>query len=106
MGAIGRPVPMSESRLRVTGRLPFAGDVEVRGLLHGRILRSPHAHARIVRLDARRAERLAGVVAVLTGADLTGDGIEPFYGPVLPDRPQTNVWAYNGSLPGPVLRLK
>lgn len=87
MAEIGRRIPMSESRLRVNGRLPFAGDVEVRGMLHGRILRSPHAHARILSIDASRAERLPGVVAILTGKDLAGGAIEPFYGPVLPDRP-------------------
>jgi CO/xanthine dehydrogenase Mo-binding subunit len=78
---------MAESALRVTGRLPFAGDIQVPGMLHGKILRSPHAHARIVRIDASRAERLPGVVAVLTGADLDGGEIEPFYGPVRADRP-------------------
>ena len=64
---------MAESALRVTGRLAFAGDIQVPGMLHGKILRSPYAHARIVRIDASRAERLPGVVAVLTGADLDGD---------------------------------
>lgn len=87
MAAIGQPIPMSESRLRVTGRLPFAGDVIVRDMLHGQILRSPHAHARLLTIDPSRAERLPGVVAVLTGRDLVGSAIEPFYGPVLPDRP-------------------
>ncbi len=87
MGAIGRPIPMSESRLRVAGRLPFAGDVDVPGMLHGGILRSSHAHARIVSIDATRAEHLPGVIAVLTGHDLAAGEIEPFYGPVLPDRP-------------------
>ena len=87
MGAIGRPIPMSESRLRVGGRLPFAGDVDVPGMLHGGILRSSHAHARIVSIDATQAERLPGVIAVLTGRDLAAGEIEPFYGPVLPDRP-------------------
>jgi CO/xanthine dehydrogenase Mo-binding subunit len=78
---------MADATLRVTGRLPFAGDIQVPGMLHGKILRSPHAHARIVRIDASRAERLPGVVAVLTGADLAGGTIEPFYGPIFPDRP-------------------
>lgn len=78
---------MSEARLRVTGELPFAGNVRVAGLLHGRILRSHVPHGRIVRLEVDRAERLPGVVAVLTGRDLTGKGIEPLYGPVIPDRP-------------------
>jgi CO/xanthine dehydrogenase Mo-binding subunit len=87
MTAIGQPIEMSEARLRVTGELPFAGNVRIPGLLHGRILRSHVAHGRIVKLNAAAAERRRGVVAVLTGRDLTGDGIEPFYGPVYPDRP-------------------
>lgn len=93
MTAVGRSVPMAESGPRVTGRLPFALDVRVPGMLHGKLLRSQHPHARIVSLDATRAERVHGVVAVLTGADLiagrgrSSGGIEPFYGPVLPDRP-------------------
>ena len=87
MTAIGRPIEMSEARLRVSGELPFAGNVRVPGLLHGRILRSHVAHGRIVHLDVSAAERIPGVVAVLTGRDLTGEGIEPFYGPVFPDRP-------------------
>lgn len=87
MRAVGRAVPMAEGRQRVTGRLPFAGDVAVPGMLHGRIVRSPHAHARILSVDTERAARVPGVVAILTGNDLVGGAIEPFYGPVLPDRP-------------------
>jgi CO/xanthine dehydrogenase Mo-binding subunit len=87
MRAIGRPIPMAESRQRVTGHLPFAGDIAVPHMLHGRILRSPHPHARIVSIDRSRAERLPGVVGVLIGEDLLGGQIRPFYGPVLPDRP-------------------
>lgn len=57
-------------------------------MLHGRIVRSPHAHARILSVDTERAARVPGVVAILTGNDLVGGGaIEPFYGPALPDRP-------------------
>jgi CO/xanthine dehydrogenase Mo-binding subunit len=78
---------MAEGRQRVTGRLPFAGDVVVPGMLYGRIVRSPHAHARILSVDTERAARVPGVVAILTGSDLLGGAIEPFYGPVLPDRP-------------------
>jgi CO/xanthine dehydrogenase Mo-binding subunit len=85
--SIGQSVRMAEAAQRVTGRLPFAGNIEVGGMLHGKILRSPHAHALITRLDASRAEALPGVVAVLTGQDLLGGEIEPYYGPALPDRP-------------------
>ena len=55
---------------KVTGRAKFGGDVRMPGMLHGKILRSPHAHARIRSLDTGRAEALPGVKAVITAADL------------------------------------
>lgn len=55
---------------KVTGRALFGADIQLPGLLHGKVLRSPHAHARIVRLDTSRAARLPGVKAIITGADL------------------------------------
>lgn len=87
MNSVGQPVSVTEGVQRVTGRLLFVGDVNIPGMLHGKILRSPFPHAVITHIDASRAEQLPGVVAVLTGRDLLGGGIEPFYGPVLPDRP-------------------
>jgi CO/xanthine dehydrogenase Mo-binding subunit len=84
---VGQRVPMLDARERVLGTAPFVGGVELPGMLHGKILRSPHAHARILHLDASRASRLTGVAAVLTGEDLGNGGLNPFYGPVLPDRP-------------------
>jgi CO/xanthine dehydrogenase Mo-binding subunit len=54
---------------KVTGRAPYAADVPRPGLLWGKVLRSPLAHARIVAIDTSRARALAGVHAVLTGAD-------------------------------------
>jgi CO/xanthine dehydrogenase Mo-binding subunit len=84
---VGRRVPMLDARERVSGAAMFAGNVELPGMLWGKILRSPHAHARIIRLDASRAERLPGVRAVLTGEKLLDSPLNPYYGPVLPDRP-------------------
>src|SRR5204862_4151159 len=54
-------------------------------MLHGRVLRSPHAHARIVSIDTSAAEKLPGVVCVLTGADLRD--IDPYFGHAIKDRP-------------------
>ncbi|HVA23225.1 MAG TPA: xanthine dehydrogenase family protein molybdopterin-binding subunit [Chloroflexota bacterium] len=85
--AVGQPFLMPDGAERVKGTVTFAGNFEVAGMLHGKILRSPHAHARIVKLDASRAAQLRGVIAVLTGADLDGTSINSHYGPVLPDRP-------------------
>ena len=55
---------------KVTGRAKFGADASAPGQLVGRILRSPHPHARIKKIDTSRAEKLAGVKAVLTAADL------------------------------------
>jgi CO/xanthine dehydrogenase Mo-binding subunit len=54
---------------KVTGRARFGADMVAPGMLTGRILRSPHAHARIVKIDASKAEALPGVKAVVTHAD-------------------------------------
>ncbi len=55
---------------KVTGRAVYAADVQMTGLLHGKILRSPHAHAHIRSIDTSKAEALPGVRAVVTAADL------------------------------------
>ena len=55
---------------KVTGRARFGADMTAPGMLVGRVLRSPHAHARIKKIDASKAEALPGVKAVLTSADL------------------------------------
>jgi len=54
---------------KVTGRALYGADFQIAGLLHGAILRSPHAHARIRRIDTSRAETFPGVKAVVTAAD-------------------------------------
>jgi xanthine dehydrogenase molybdenum-binding subunit len=59
---------------KVTGRAIYGADVSLPGLLHGRILRSPHAHARILSIDTSAAEAMPGVLAVITGADLSRAG--------------------------------
>src|SRR5207247_8115779 len=55
---------------KVTGRAQYGADFQAAGLLHGRILRSPHAHAKIKKIDASKALALPGVEAVATSADL------------------------------------
>src|SRR5436309_6606381 len=59
---------------KVTGRALYGADVQMAGLLHGRVLRSPHAHARIRRIDPSAALALPGVEAVATSADLPDPG--------------------------------
>ncbi|OLD38469.1 MAG: hypothetical protein AUI57_06905 [Candidatus Rokubacteria bacterium 13_1_40CM_2_68_8] len=67
---IGLSVKRREDRRLLTGRGRYVDDVRLSHLCHAAIVRSPHAHARIVDVDARRATVLPGVVAVLTIADL------------------------------------
>lgn len=85
--AIGQRVPMVDAVQRVTGRIPYVLNLELLGMLAGRILRSPHPHARIVRVDTRAAERLPGVVVIATGADLADERLDPYYGPLVRDQP-------------------
>ncbi len=66
---VGRRVLRKEDPSLLTGRTEFIGDVELPGMLHAAILRSPFPHARILRVDSSEAETMPGVVAVLTGAD-------------------------------------
>src|SRR3712207_7012857 len=67
---IGVAIPRSDAPEKVTGRTEYVDDVKLRGLLHTRLLRSPHAHARIKNIDTSRAKALPGVRAVLTAADI------------------------------------
>ncbi|GGH34258.1 xanthine dehydrogenase, molybdenum binding subunit apoprotein [Cribrihabitans marinus] len=62
---------------KVTGRARFGADMNAAGMLHGAILRSPHAHARIVRIDTSKAEALADVKAVVTRADFAEVPFKP-----------------------------
>jgi xanthine dehydrogenase molybdenum-binding subunit len=55
---------------KVTGRALYGADIRLPGMLYGKVLRSPHAHARILRIDTSKAEALPGVRAVVTAKDL------------------------------------
>ncbi len=63
---------------KVTGRANYAADLDLPGMIWGRILRSPHAHARITRLDTTRAEALPGVMGVATFKDFPAVSTEEF----------------------------
>ena len=67
---LGARIPRNEDPRLLQGRGSFVDDIQPAGALHAAVLRSPHAHARIVSIDAARARRLPGVVLVLTAADL------------------------------------
>ncbi|MCH8236522.1 MAG: xanthine dehydrogenase family protein molybdopterin-binding subunit, partial [Chloroflexi bacterium] len=66
---IGTAYPKIDGVDKVTGRARFGADIHLPGMLAGKILRSPHAHARIISIDTSAAEALPGVSAVITGAD-------------------------------------
>ena len=59
---------------KVTGRAVYGADVQLPGMLHGKVLRSPHAHARIKSINTEKAEALDGVKAVMTAADFPDAG--------------------------------
>src|SRR6056297_3580087 len=70
LNEVGQPTRRQDIPGHVTGRSPFFDDHLFDGLLHLRCTRSPHHHARIRRIDTSEAERLPGVVRVLTGRDV------------------------------------
>ncbi|HXT08286.1 MAG TPA: xanthine dehydrogenase family protein molybdopterin-binding subunit, partial [Roseiarcus sp.] len=73
----GREVKRIEDAGLLQGVGRFADDFAPAGGLHLRFLRSPHAHARIVAIDASAARQAPGVVAVFTGAELAAAGVKP-----------------------------
>lgn len=67
---IGAPLPKVDAYAKVTGRAVYADDIMLPRMIYGRLLRSPHAHARVVSIAIHRALELPGVLAVITGEDL------------------------------------
>src|SRR5258708_1593451 len=63
---LGHATPRIDSRERVSGRAAYTGDVNLPGMLYARVLRSPHPHARIRRIDVSKALAMPGVKAVVT----------------------------------------
>jgi CO/xanthine dehydrogenase Mo-binding subunit/aerobic-type carbon monoxide dehydrogenase small subunit (CoxS/CutS family) len=76
---IGKAVRRIDAPSKVSGRLRYAADMTVPGMLHVQVMRSPHAHARIVSIDTSAAEAMEGVVGVITCVDVPGvDGFGVF----------------------------
>jgi len=69
---VGRRVPRKDGPEKVTGGAIFSVDVRLQGMLVGKILRSPHPHARILNIDTSRALQVPGVKAIVTAADTPG----------------------------------
>jgi carbon-monoxide dehydrogenase large subunit len=72
---VGQAVTRVEDEVLVTGRGRYAEDVAVHGQAHAYVLRSPHAHARIVSLDRVAAQRAPGVLGVFTGEEVASEGL-------------------------------
>jgi xanthine dehydrogenase molybdenum-binding subunit len=66
---IGKSVPRIDGIEKATGRLTFTTDVELPGMLHAKLLKSPYGHARVKKIDTRVAEQMPGVKAVITFKD-------------------------------------
>jgi putative selenate reductase molybdopterin-binding subunit len=85
---VGKPEKKVDAVKLAQGKPAFAADIEPRALLHAKVLRSPHAHARIKRIDASKARALPGVAAVLTWQDIprvvysTAGQSDPIPGPL------------------------
>ena len=73
--SIGASIRRREDARLLSGRGRFVEDVEAPGQVHAAFVRSPHAHADLVGIDAGRARAVAGVLGVFTGADLVADGV-------------------------------
>src|SRR5215469_7099350 len=75
-GGIGKPVQRKEDRRLLTGKGYYVADVRLPNTAYAALVRSPHAHARIRKIEKARGERAPGVIAVLTGADFVADGLK------------------------------
>src|ERR1043165_8372858 len=84
--SVGQPISMMDSELRVSGSIDYTLNFELPRMLHACMLRSPHPHARIVKIDTARAVKLPGGMATLTRDDLSGDHIDPYFGLILQDQ--------------------
>jgi CO/xanthine dehydrogenase Mo-binding subunit len=82
---VGRSLSRVDAGEKLRGEAQFVGDISLPHMLHGAVLRSPVAHARIASIDTSAAEALPGVACILLGRDL--DDIDPHYGHAIKDRP-------------------
>jgi CO/xanthine dehydrogenase Mo-binding subunit len=85
---VGKNVGYIDGGERVRGQVSYVLNAELPGCLVGRILHSPHAHARILSVDTSKAEKVPGVIAVLSRNDLIDNpALYPYFGPVIRDTP-------------------
>jgi aerobic carbon-monoxide dehydrogenase large subunit len=96
---IGQPVPRKEDRRLVTGAGRYSNDLTFSNEAHAFMLRSTHAHARIVSIDTKAACATPGVVGVLTGIEVEADGLKP----IPPDFLFVGSEEFQRLLPEPIL---
>ncbi len=70
---VGKEYRRMDAVDKVTGRAKYTEDMVMPGMLHGRVLRSPHHHARLIALDRSQAEKLPGVIRIITAGDIPGE---------------------------------
>ena len=85
MTLVGTNVEMVGAGAKVSGAVTYAADMDFPGQLHAKALRSPYPHAKLLRIDARRAAALPGVHTVVTRDDLAG--LNPYFGTGVEDQP-------------------
>src|SRR5215831_10198882 len=85
MNALGADVRRVDGPAKIRGWAQYTADIELPGMVYAKVLRSIYPHARLVRVDASKAEKFPGVVAVLTRNDLKEKSA--YYGPVVKDQP-------------------
>ncbi len=85
MDVVGQSIARRDALWKVTGEARFTGDVVLPNMLHGKILRSPYPHAKILAIDLREAEKMSGVKAILTHENVPG---VRYNGHAMPPAPQ------------------
>jgi CO/xanthine dehydrogenase Mo-binding subunit len=85
MTLIGANVGRVDGLAKVTGQAHYTADIDLPGIAYTKALRSPYPHARLLKVDASRAEQHPGVVAIVSRDDLTA--VNPYFGPIVEDQP-------------------
>lgn len=83
---VGHDLPRRDAQAKVTGSAVYGPDIQLPGMLHAKVLRSPRAHARVVSIDSAAARSMPGVRAVLTRDDIPAH-VVPVYGYYIKDQP-------------------
>ena len=85
LGVVGKPVHRLDGIEKVTGAARYAADLSIEGAVEGKVLRSPYPHGIIRSVDAKEAEKLEGVLGVVTSSDFKND--DPYLGSTYKDQP-------------------